>query len=685
MGRNRRTTQPTRPATHPRFRNVLQAGLYLTSCLPYKSRMADQDKAWEPEWSTCGTAGCIGIRLKDAEACLTHVEPQAREAFLAALKPGAVLDLRGTPIDPELLSGLLAAVRPEHGPPTLGNAEFTKAQFSGRAVFSGTQFSRIAEFGGARFSGDAEFAGAQFSRIAVFGGAQFSGDAQFAGAQFNGDAWFSNTQFSRDVKFGGAQFAGRTWFSNTQFSRDAEFDKTRFSRDAVFRETQFGGRAGFAEAQFSRNAVFAEAQFSRSAWFGRTQFTGRTWFSNAQFSGDAQFGEAQFTREAWFSEAQFRRDARFGGARFSGDAQFGGVQFSGDAWFPGTQFTQARAFGPVLASSSLTLDHATFEQDITIEVIGAELSCVGTRFAEAATLRLRRTQVVLDAAVFTKPSTVAFAPDLPRRDAQPRLLSLRGVDVATLTLRELNLAACLFHGAHHLDQLRIEGARPFADTPGAWRLQLGRWRVPIWRRWSRRQTLAEEHRWRAEFSRPRPARWSWIDRPTWHSTATQTPRWVVERTGQRVQQLGPDRLAVLYRALRRAQEDSKNQPGAADFYYGEMEMRRQEPNTPWPEWVILWLYWLVSGYGLRGLRALGSLAVVVLGLAMLLHLVGYVTHPSPASVWGSLLYAASSTLWIGDDAVRLTGWGKLLRIALRLAGPVLLGLALLSIRNRVKR
>ena len=647
--------------------------------------MADQDKAWEPDWCTCDTAGCIGIRLKDAEACLTHVEPQARAAFLAALKPGAALDLRGTPIDSELLSGLLAAVRPGHGPPTLGNAEFTKAQFRGRAGFSGAQFSRIAEFGGTQFSGDAVFGGAQFSRIAVFGGAQFSGDAVFGGAQFDGDAWFSNALFNEDAEFGGAQFAGRTWFSNVQFSRDAEFDKTRFSRDAVFRGTQFGGRAGFTEAQFSRNAVFAEAQFGRFAWFHKTQFTGRAWFSNAQFSRDAEFGETQFYSEAWFSEAQFRRDARFGGARFSGDAQFGGVQFSGDAWFPGTQFAQTRALGPILAFSILILDRATFEQDITIEVVGAELSCVGTRFTEAATLRLRRAQVVLDAAVFRKPSTVAFAPDLPRRHGQPRLLSLRGVDVATLTLRELNLAACLFQGAHHLDQLRIEGARPFADTPEAWRLQLGRWRVPIWRRWSRRQTLAEEHRWRAELSRPRPARWSWIDRPTWHGSATQTPRWVVERTGQQVQPLGPDRLAALYRALRKAQEDSKNQPEAADFYYGEMEMRRQDPNTPWPEWVTLWLYWLISGYGLRGLRALASLAVVVLGLAMLLHLVGYATHPSPASVWGSLLYAASSTLWIGDDQVRLTGWGKLLRIALRLAGPVLLGLALLSMRNRVKR
>jgi hypothetical protein len=152
-----------------------------------------------------------------------------------------------------------------------------------------------------------------------------------------------------------------------------------------------------------------------------------------------------------------------------------------------------------------------------------------------------------------------------------------------------------------------------------------------------------------------------------------------------VQRLTSDRLAVLYRALRKAQEDSKNEPGAADFYYGEMEMRRLDRQTPWAERVILWLYWLVAGYGLRGLRALASLAVVIVGLAALLHIVGYTTRPSPASLWGSLLYAASSTLSIGDEQVRLTGWGKLLRITLRLAGPILLGLTLLSVRNRVKR
>jgi hypothetical protein len=41
--------------------------------------------------------------------------------------------------------------------------------------------------------------------------------------------------------------------------------------------------------------------------------------------------------------------------------------------------------------------------------------------------------------------------------------------------------------------------------------------------------------------------------------------------------IGPDCIAVLYRDLRKAHEDCKDEPGASDFYYGEMEMRRHDP------------------------------------------------------------------------------------------------------------
>ncbi|WP_308407820.1 hypothetical protein [Streptomyces somaliensis] len=39
-------------------------------------------------------------------------------------------------------------------------------------------------------------------------------------------------------------------------------------------------------------------------------------------------------------------------------------------------------------------------------------------------------------------------------------------------------------------------------------------------------------------------------------------------------------MAALYRQLRKSLEDGKNEPDAADFYYGECEMRRHDPGRP---------------------------------------------------------------------------------------------------------
>jgi uncharacterized protein YjbI with pentapeptide repeats len=619
--------------------------------------MTDQDATRELDWPTCGMGGCIGVRRDGEEGCLAHVGAQVRKTILAAVKPGADLDLRGTPIDGELLNQLLAAVRPERGPPRLANAVFDRAQFNGTARFLRAQFN-----------GTAGFDGAQFKGTVLFGGAQFSGAAEFAGAQF---------------------------------SRSAQFDGA-----------QFGWTAGFGGAQFSGAVHFDGARFKGPAGFGGTQFSGIAWFNTARFNETAEFGGAQFSGAAEFGGAQFSGDAEFEEAQFSGDAEFEEAQFRGDAEFDGALFKRAGTFGPVLAAGILSFDHAAFEQDIMIEAVGPKLSCIGTRFAEAATLRLRRAQVVLDGAVFAKPSTVAFAADpfthydpitslevetfgegpVARveggRWSRPRLLSVRGVDVARLTLSELDLAACLFQGAHHLDQLRIEGTQPFASTPTGWKFgRVGGQGVPVWR-WTRRQALAEEHQWRA--GRRLPASLSGRPHPRligWSGPETQAPDWLADRSRRRIQSLQPGRVAVLYRALRKAQEDSKDEPGAADFYYGEMEMRRLASATLWGERVILTLYWLVSGYGLRGLRALAWLVAIVVGLAGLLQAIGF--NGGDPGFRDAVIYAAQSTISIASGNTALTehvSWaGEVLRIALRLAGPVLLGLALLAVRNRVKR
>jgi hypothetical protein len=329
---------------------------------------------------------------------------------------------------------------------------------------------------------------------------------------------------------------------------------------------------------------------------------------------------------------------------------------------------------------------------VVIKVAAARLSIVGTRFEQEVALGVRYADVLLDGAAFAKRASIAFAEapflpppspeqppppplihsigltldEIPLKQTglppQPRLLSLRRVDATNLVLADLDLAWCLFRGAHNLDKLRIEGPKHFATSPKIW-----------W--WTERRTLAEEQQWRQIRHRNQD----------WTPPSDQALSWVAERSGQPVQQADPDHVAPLYRALRKAEEDAKYEPGAADFYYGEMEMRRHAHGTPWIEKWLLWVYWLVSGYSLRASRALACLAILTAALAVAFHLIGFTHPPQPDSYWTSLLYAFRATLSLTDDEVKLTAWGKLLQALLRITGPVLLGLALLAVRGRVKR
>jgi hypothetical protein len=306
--------------------------------------------------------------------------------------------------------------------------------------------------------------------------------------------------------------------------------------------------------------------------------------------------------------------------------------------------------------------------------------------------RLRWARVVLDDADLAAPSIIAGIPYLSSKELarqeeriarawqrllagkiseRPQVVSLQRANVAGLGLSNVSAADCRFAGAHNLDKLRLESDVSFAAAPS-----------PVGPSgWGGRAVIAEERAWRADRAH---RRWA---APGW-------PGWLDD---QRPSVLEPGQIAGLYRALRKGREDSKDEPGAADFYYGEMEMRRRASPGGNPhgqssaaargrvERGILTAYWLVSGYGLRAWRAVAWLAVVTALLAVAFHFVGFAVPPRPASYWTSLLYAFRATLSLTDDDVTLTAWGQLLQAVLRLTGPVLLGLALLALRGRVKR
>jgi uncharacterized protein YjbI with pentapeptide repeats len=647
--------------------------------------------------------------------CLAHGSEEQIAAALKLIGETGEIDVRGVPITPSLLERVLAAApRGEAGHPLIKRCNFSKATFSGDAKFTGATFSGNAEFGEATFSGDAKFTGATFSDYAVFYKAAFSGEARF-GATFGGYAMFNRATFSGDTRFNGATFGEYAGFNGASFS-GVVFDRASFS-NAEFIEAAFSGLAMFSSAAFSGYATFRGAAFSGYAEFGEATF-GDAEFGEATF-GDAEFGEATFGGNAKFGEATFSGNAKFGEATFSGDAEFGGATFGGNtsfdraifkrragfdratfkrhAGFAGARFELSRQFGPILAYRGLVLDNVQFAQPVEIEVSSIGLCCRRSRFPGGVQFRLRWARVVLDDTDLAAPSILSGIPrlsteGLARQEEQiakawqrlladkiserPQLLSLRRANVAGLGLSNVSAADCRFAGAHNLDKLRLESDVSFATAPLLLSSGGGRW--------GGREVIAEERAWRAD--RPRSHRWT---APSW-------PDWLDD---QRPGVLEPGQIAGLYRALRKGREDTKDEPGAADFYYGEMEMRRRARRTHGGptdsqaraesrgrvERGILTTYWLVSGYGLRAWRAVACLAVVTALLGLAFHFVGFAVPPHPVSYWTSLLYAFRATLSLTDNQVQLTAWGGLLQGVLRLTGPVLLGLALLALRGRVKR
>jgi uncharacterized protein YjbI with pentapeptide repeats len=491
----------------------------------------------------------------------------------------------------------------------------------------------------------------------------------------------------------------------------ANFERAIFNGAARFDRAQFTGQAWFDRAQFSEDAQFEAAQFTGQAWFGLAQFSGEAEFTMAHFTSPAGFVLAQFSGNAEFGKARFSGPGLFNGAEFSGGAEFGSARFARGAEFEAAVFRERINFGPLLVSSTLSFDQADFDEDVELAVSASAVSCCGTRFGKAASLDVRWAEVALDDAVFRAPSRldgVGPFPDVDdsgsrcradaRRleaDARPRIVSLRQADVGNLTLGNVDLRACRFFGAHGLDKLRIEADCQFGEPPRGWRHRRstnGSYSEYDWR-YARRRMLAEEHHWRASRGDRGDANRTLGDEDTsatstyrvhsWHPPECRPPSWLTPPA----EVLKPARIAPLYRALRKALEDVKDEPEAGDFYYGEMEMRRHERETRLGERVIIWPYWLVSGYGLRASRALFALAFTIIVLGAI-----------PLAVWGfrpaipygrALLFALQSSISLlrapTTTPGHQTAGGQVIEIFLRLAGPLFFGLALLALRGRVKR
>lgn len=353
-------------------------------------------------------------------------------------------------------------------------------------------------------------------------------------------------------------------------------------------------------------------------------------FELIDFNGDVSCSWARFAGSVRFNHSRFHQHVSFDNATFASTAQFENVQVTGELRFVNARFEKRARFGP-LRASGLDLDGVRCAAMTEIDVQVERLTCRRARFEEGVVIRANDGAVFVEQARFGAPSLISGI------RVMPRLSSLRQTEVNNLELADVDLRLCVFAGAYRLDQLRLAGRCPFDRPPRGW--------------WTRRRTIVEEHVWR---------KWP-TDRPDyWHLYPAD-----------------PERMANVYRSLRKAFEDSKFEAGAGDFYYGEMEMRRHSAETPHAERWILTVYWLLSGYGQRAARAIAALVLVIVVVGVLLALWG-----QPA---GDAARIAVGAVVLREPGAELTEAGQWTVMVARVLGPVLLALAVLAVRARVKR
>jgi uncharacterized protein YjbI with pentapeptide repeats len=621
----------------------------------------------EPRWTQCEQNDCIGARIVNGK-CIAHADAEERDQVFRDPNRQIADYFRGVHITAELLSEALAAApRDRQDRPVLYRANFTQAVFEDDAGLKRVVFDEFTSFEEVTFKKGAYFDQANF------------GSCSFYHARFEGDADFDG------VMFGGATF---------------------------FFEAYLGGKVSFHSATFKESVNFYEQTFRDTASFSGATFEGDADFTRAEFKGSSDFDRAVFRKVGDFNSTQFLGAmASFSEARFEGSrADFRGATFdAGMVRFDEMALPEDTGFLDISIKCMLfDLSRVSFPQFVALRVQARRMSCIRTRFLAGGHLQISLADITLKESEFPSPFIISGEPT-----RHPSIVSLQRTNVYALVLNGTNLRMCRFAGAHNLDRLRIEGAREFADSPHGWKLgRVGGQGLPIWR-WTRRQALAEEHEWRR--LRPLPEVPSGRIHPKkqgWYPTECQTPAWAGSHIA-----LEPEEIASLYRSVRKGREDNKDEPGAADFYYGEMEMRRKAKSTASGERFILLVYWLLAGYGQRATRAFLTLLVTVLVASSTIAAIGIPRPAKPGLVgsvvgippsqrvnlesstsspstaapepYGSRFLTASrvsveAALFRSPDQ-ELTPAGRGIQTALRIIGPVLLGLGILSIRGRVKR
>jgi hypothetical protein len=181
--------------------------------------------------------------------------------------------------------------------------------------------------------------------------------------------------FPAKADFRSFAFTQEVRFENAVFNDEADFDSATFSNEATFKFVTFHAKATFQAAKFQKSATFLGTIFEQDVFFSKaifkqranlkSRFEGTAEFDETEFGDLVEFTNALFTRNANFYKAKFGLITRFDQTEFRGIANLDEVSFSGRVNFNDATFVQDAKFHGALFADRTLFDRVKFKGKVT--------------------------------------------------------------------------------------------------------------------------------------------------------------------------------------------------------------------------------------------------------------------------------------------------------------------------------
>ena len=373
---------------------------------------------------------------------------------------------------------------------------------------------------------------------------------------------------------------------------------------------------------------FEGVTFAENAHFAGITFSPGSNFKHARFHGAADFGRSTFDGEVNFEHARFHGAADFGRSTFDGEVNFEHATFSSRASFRDVTLRADSDFNSV--TFGVLADFGRSKGPGSLRLVDCIWPSQSVLVVGNARLEIHR----LDArAPLTIRTNVGEAADNNEGNGERHSISLIESTLLHPVIITVGsrLTRSSFESTSGLDQLRFQGD-------------------PKWEVRERRKMLHDEI----------------MGKP-------------------------PEVLEHLYRQLRTGLEASGARPAAADFFYGEMEARRDRiprPRFKSSEWWLLGIYKFSAGYGVRPWRSFVCYLGVVFSMGLMFRYGDGIVDKFPVerSFIESMMYSLQNSVnFLELGTSKLSSLGIGLVVFERLVALGLLALAVIGLRSRTER